>query len=318
MANIIHWTFDNPRDFERSVRLAKVSDLAVSEPGVFEASLTIVNVGRVWLQGGSESLARTMCITIEDSRRSLAFLADPQAASIIQSGVEFGADEVVSFGQNTSHFQRTFGPIRWAAMALLPGDLDTAVSTITGRELGDPSTSPCVKPSAARLDRLRRLYHEVNRMAFSGEEEVLDHPEVRRSLEHTLTVAMVSCLSAEVERPHSPGWHRHQRIMQRFREWLDANDDRAVYLQEICAALDVSAPTLRRCCEEHLGMSPMQYLGLRRMNLARQELQRPNSDTSVTATAMNFGFWHLGRFADEYRSLFGESPSTTLARRSSR
>jgi len=276
-----------------------------------------VNVGRVWLQGGNESLARTMCITMEDSPRFLAFLADPQAAPIIQSGVEFDADDVVSFGRNTSHFQRTFGPVRWAAMTLLPGDLDAAVRTIAGRELGDSSTSLCMKPSAARLDRLRHLYHEVNRMASSGE-EVLDHSEVRRSLEHALTVAMVSCLSAEVEKPHSPGWHRHQQIMQRFREWLDANNDRAVYLQEICAALDVSAPTLRRCCEEHLGMSPMQYLGLRRMNLARQELQRPNSDTSVTATAMNFGFWHLGRFADEYRSLFGESPSATLARRPSR
>jgi AraC family ethanolamine operon transcriptional activator len=64
-------------------------------------------------------------------------------------------------------------------------------------------------------------------------------------------------------------------------------------------------------------MSPMQYLGLKRLNLARRELQRRNSQTSVTATAMNFGFWHLGRFADEYRSLFGESPSATLARHSS-
>ena len=230
---------------------------------------------------------------------------------------EFGADEVVSFGQNTSHFQRTFGPIRWAAMSLLPGDLDAAVSTIAGRELGEPSTTLCMKPPAARLDRLRHLNQEVNRMASSGE-KVLNHPEVRRSLEQTLTVAMVSCLTAEAGRTHSPGWHRHQQIMQRFREWLDANHDRAVYLQEVCTALEVSAPTLRRCCEEHLGMSPMQYLGLRRMNLARQELQRRNSETSVTAIAMNFGFWHLGRFADEYRSLFGESPSATLGRHSSR
>jgi AraC-like DNA-binding protein len=105
--------------------------------------------------------------------------------------------------------------------------------------------------------------------------------------------------------------------MLRFREWLESNNTRAVYLQEVCSALEVSAPTLRRCCEEHLGMSPMQYLGLRRLNLARQELQRRSSQTSVTTTAMNFGFWHLGRFADEYRALFGESPSATLARCSS-
>ena len=110
------------------------------------------------------------------------------------------------------------------------------------------------------------------------------------------------------------GWHRRQQIILRFRDWLDTNGERAVYLQEVCTALNVSAPTLRRCCEEHLGVSPMYYLWLRRMNLARQELQQRHSQTTVTATAMKFGFWHLGRFAGEYRSLFGESPIETLTR----
>ena len=106
--------------------------------------------------------------------------------------------------------------------------------------------------------------------------------------------------------------------MLRFGDWLDANKDRAVYLEEVCTALDTSAPTLRRCCEEHLGMSPMQYLWLRRMNLARQALRQRHYETSVTAIAMNFGFWHLGQFAQEYRSLFGEPPGATLAHHDSR
>jgi len=315
MASVICRTFNDPRDYERGVRLARVSDLVVSERGVFDATLTITNVGRVWLQSGSESLARSMRFAIGDSRRSLAFLADGQATPVIQSGAEFGAGDVVSFGQNTSHFQRTFGPSRWAGMSLIPGDLEEAVKTIVGRDMGDPSTSLWVKPSAENLTRLRQLHHDVNRMASSGE-PALGHPEVRRSLEQTLTLAMVACLAGEAERGHSSGWQRHQQIMLRFGEWLDTNNDRAVYLQDVCTALNVSAPTLRRCCEEHLGMSPMHYLWLRRMNLARQELQQRHSQTSVTVTAMNFGFWHLGRFADEYRSLFGESPSATLTRNS--
>jgi AraC-like DNA-binding protein len=316
MASVIHRNIGDPRDYERRIRLARVSDLVVSEPGAFDATLTTTNVGRVWLQSGSESLARTMRIAIEDPWRSLVFLADRQAAPIIQSGEEFCAGDLVSFGLNTSHFQRTFGPIRWAAMALFPGDLEEAVTTIGGRDMGGPSTSLSVRPSAEHLAKLRRLHCEVNQMASSGG-SAFDHPEVRRSLEQTLTVAMVSCLASAAEKSHGSGWHRHQQIMLRFTEWLDANNDRAVYLQEVCSALLVSAPTLRRCCEEHLGMSPMHYLWLRRMNLARRELQQRHSETSVTATAMNFGFWHLGRFAEEYRSLFGESPGATLARHAS-
>jgi AraC-like DNA-binding protein len=317
MARVIHRTFNAPRDYQRAVRMAKLCDFVISEPGVFEASLTIMRIGVVWLQSGSENLSRTQHIAIGELPRSIIFLADENARPVVQSGEQFGAGDVASFGRNTSHFQRTFGPIRWAAMALVPDNLEAAFQAMTGREFADPSASLCVKPPPARLARLRQLFQQVNRMGISGE-AILDHPEVRQSLEQALIVAMVGCLSTAAEKVHSAGWHRHQQIMRRFKEWLDANNNRAAYLQEVCAALEVSAPTLRRCCEEHLGMSPMQYLGLRRLNLARQELQRKNAQTSVTATAMNYGFWHLGRFADEYRSLFGESPSATLARHSAR
>jgi AraC-like DNA-binding protein len=315
MVSVIQLTFNDPRDYERGVRLGKVSDLVISERGEFSAALTIMNVGRVWLQSGNDNLARTLYVAIESPRRSLMFLADSQAAPVIQSGGEFGAGDMVSLGQNTSHFQRTFGPIQWAGMSLPPSWLEDTARAIFGRDIEDSSASLWVKPSAVNLNRLRQLHHETRQMALIGDTS-LNHPEVVRSLEQALTVAMVACITDRTDGSRGSGWHRHDQIMQRFREWLDTNDDRAVYLQEVCAAHNVSAPTLRRCCEEHLGTSPMRYLWLRRMNLARQELRGGHSPTSVTKTATNFGFWHLGRFADNYCSLFGETPSATLVRSS--
>jgi transcriptional regulator GlxA family with amidase domain len=50
-----------------------------------------------------------------------------------------------------------------------------------------------------------------------------------------------------------------------------------------------------------------------RLDSVRTELT--NSDpggTTVTAVAGRWGFVHLGRFADQYRQQFGESPSETL------
>jgi AraC-like DNA-binding protein len=62
-------------------------------------------------------------------------------------------------------------------------------------------------------------------------------------------------------------------------------------------------------------MGPKRYLLLRRMHLARRALRQTAPDpTTVTDIATRFGFWQLGRFAVEYLSLFGESPSATLRR----
>ncbi len=62
------------------------------------------------------------------------------------------------------------------------------------------------------------------------------------------------------------------------------------------------------------GMRPMRYLWRRRMRLARQALRdRRRPEATVTAIAMEFGFWDLGHFAVSYRRPFGQTPRQTLA-----
>ena len=62
-------------------------------------------------------------------------------------------------------------------------------------------------------------------------------------------------------------------------------------------------------------MAPVRYLWLRRMHLANRALLRADAaSATVTAIATEHGFWELGRFSVEYRSLFGEPPSVTLKR----
>src|SRR4051812_8677612 len=105
----------------------------------------------------------------------------------------------------------------------------------------------------------------------------------------------------------------HNAIIARFKAYLKAHPGRPLHLIEICTALGTRERTLRAACEQHLGMGPIRYLNLRRMNLARRALARAEpSTTTVTQVATDYGFWELGRFSVSYRALFGETPSETL------
>jgi AraC family ethanolamine operon transcriptional activator len=83
---------------------------------------------------------------------------------------------------------------------------------------------------------------------------------------------------------------------------------------EICTVVGVSERTLQYAFRNYAGMSPLLYLRLCRLNRARATLRAADPlATTVTRVAMQFGFLHLGRFALDYRQLFNESPSVTLA-----
>jgi transcriptional regulator GlxA family with amidase domain len=108
---------------------------------------------------------------------------------------------------------------------------------------------------------------------------------------------------------------RQADVIAQLEQLMAANRDRPVHMPEICAATGVSERTLRLFCKKHLGMAPVRYLWLRRMQLARAALMRADPATAtVTDIATGHGFWELGRFSVAYRTLFGESPSESLRR----
>jgi AraC family ethanolamine operon transcriptional activator len=84
---------------------------------------------------------------------------------------------------------------------------------------------------------------------------------------------------------------------------------------DLCRHVRVSERTLRNAFRSQFGHPPGVYLRLIRFNGVRTELLHASpTTTSVTAAATRWGFIQLGRFAHDYRVLFGERPSETLAR----
>jgi AraC-like DNA-binding protein len=305
------FTFTDPDDFQERVRASEVAFLTLSG-SEFRANLTQITFDRLWMQWGSDTLARIARSTIDPNRTVAMFLADPQQPAAQVGGSQMTYDSIVVHGRGSTNIVRTQGNHRWASLSLSHGDLAAAGEAIASREIVCPMDTYLIAPPPATMAQLRALHVQAIDLANTAP-EVLANPAVAKALEQQMTRAMVASLTGDTpsERRWLPG--QHARIVNRFLEFLEARPDEPVYLAEICTAIGASERTLRTCCQEVLGAGPLRYLWMRRMHLARRALMHADASmTTVTEIATAHGFWELGRFSVEYRTLFGESPSQSL------
>jgi AraC-like DNA-binding protein len=89
--------------------------------------------------------------------------------------------------------------------------------------------------------------------------------------------------------------------------------DRIPSTIEMCSAAHVSERRLREAFTSEFDLPPTQFFRIWALDRAHQRLrqQNPTAET-VTTIAARLGFLHLGRFAGYYKSVYGETPSTTL------
>lgn len=133
-------------------------------------------------------------------------------------------------------------------------------------------------------------------------------------LADALLLSILSALQAPLAEPATRGRVARHRAALRAREFIDAHLDQPLSLTQVCRAASTSARALEYGFRELFGVSPMGYARCARLANVRHELFAPdNDDISVTSVAMRWGFWHLGQFSKDYRTLFAESPSMTLA-----
>jgi transcriptional regulator GlxA family with amidase domain len=103
-------------------------------------------------------------------------------------------------------------------------------------------------------------------------------------------------------------------IVRRAEEYIAAHAGEAIRLSDIVAAAGAPARSLQAAFRAARGVTPLGFLKLRRLELARQMLLGPQPGTTAARVAAAMGFRSAGRFSVEYRKHFHESPSETLAR----
>lgn len=108
---------------------------------------------------------------------------------------------------------------------------------------------------------------------------------------------------------------RRRKIVTAVEESLRENLGEAVTITDLCKIAHASERTISYAFQSFWDMSPAAYLKSVRLNHVHKDLRRADAaECSVQAVASDWGFWHMGHFARDYKSLFRELPSETLAR----
>ncbi|MCK9812704.1 MAG: helix-turn-helix domain-containing protein [Candidatus Pseudomonas colombiensis] len=142
---------------------------------------------------------------------------------------------------------------------------------------------------------------------------LLGYEAIRHGIRDAVMVQLLELVAPDQAPPLNPT--ARKRMVDRAREYALGHLDQPLSILDLCNHIGASRRKLQYCFQETLGINPVAYLRALRLNAVRRELRDSTREHGVQEVAARWGFWHLSRFASDYRTLFGETPSQTLHRR---
>jgi AraC-like DNA-binding protein len=305
-------TFLEPDHYEASLGGAQIQAVILPRDE-FRARLTWAELHHSQVLRCEEDAPRVAYLQLAPGLAFITFSADSRSLPVWR-GTEMQAGDIVFHGRGERLHQFTPGPFVWNVIAMDPAQLEYYGRALSGTPFSLPSEGRTLRPPQRIAAGLRRLHARICRLAET-KPKIVSHFEVARAMEQGLIQMLVTCLTMASAAAHGHAQRRHAGIMVRFEEVLAEHLSRPLEMPELCVLVAVNDQTLRLCCTQFLGMSPTQYVLLRRLEAARRALRDANPRiANVAEIAQRFGFAELGRFSETYQATFGETPSVTLQR----
>jgi len=154
-------TFADPDAYHAGFRGLQVEGI-VTARGEYRSELTRIDLHRLWMQRGDESLPRVVASRRTGSGRQFLLATDRNQPAMHINGMAVSESEIALHGVSSLRHSRSSAACRWGALALTQEDLAAAGQALIGREFIAPSMTDRIRPPAPLLSRLRNL-HESGR-----------------------------------------------------------------------------------------------------------------------------------------------------------
>lgn len=146
------------------------------------------------------------------------------------------------------------------------------------------------------------------------EPSLLRYPQVQRAMSSAIIGHLTEVLQASNRAPlPTRSFSGRCQVVRDATDYVMSHTAEPITVADLCEKLNISRRMLNYCFQDALDLNPVQYLRSLRLNGVRRELRDPDGvGLQIRDIAAKWGFWHLPRFAAEYRALFGELPSETI------
>ena len=133
-----------------------------------------------------------------------------------------------------------------------------------------------------------------------------------KRMNNELPLLVLDAVSKNTNTYTSPSISARTSVRKNALEYMDRHAKDNPSISEICEQIGCSWRLLDYAFADCFGVTPKAYLKLMRLDGLRRSLRRADADSTITNAALNWGFTHFGKLAQDYRLQFGELPSETL------
>jgi AraC family ethanolamine operon transcriptional activator len=179
-----------------------------------------------------------------------------------------------------------------------------------------------VETLQANEERVRNLFDWGKRLVDTAARQPAlfnEHRKERAAAQvELLEMLLASLRAADDFEPSRSDQTRqaYSRIVRIAEDYALSHAGDHLHVTDLCRAAGVSERTLENAFKEVMGITPVAYLIRLRLHRVRKALlAASHGTTTVTAEALDWGFWHFGEFSRAYKECFGELPSDTLRRK---
>ncbi len=302
-------------DYSDMVMEATVNFLLI-EPSLSPWSVWQCPLDSIVLQFGAEGGSKVLHGLSRPDALSF-ILQDRQISDhLIFDGQVLQSEDFVVLPPGSDFTFASTGSHRWMSITMPVGLFEAHAATIGRGDLARIGKEKWViSPPKPLLDRFTASAASTAALIRNGGMSAQERP--CKDLVPGLLTALCAAIAGSHKEVSLPTRKSRSTsdAMTKALEYVRGQQWGGTTVEDLAFAADVTGRTLLRMFRQQLGIGPANYLKMRQLNMVRRALRgKLGSSSKITNIMSEHGVTEFGRFASEYKALFGERPSDTVAR----